>query len=53
MAEPYRFEPERVGNVDEGNNGSNNENDGAEILSNCLCHHICVHIKNKLRLFSH
>ena len=23
------------------------------ILSNCLCHHICVHIKNKLTLFSH
>ena len=36
MAEPYRFE--RVGNVDQGNNGSDNENDGAERLLNLtLC----------------
>lgn len=32
MAEPYRFEPEHV--VDEGNNGSDEENDGAERLLN-------------------
>lgn len=40
MAEPYRFEPERVGDIDEGNNGSDEENDGVERLSNlnwCLC----------------
>ena len=40
MAEPYRFEPERVGNIDEGNNGFDEENDGAERLLNlnwCLC----------------
>ena len=40
MAEPYRFEPERVGNVDQGNNGSDNEDNGAERLLNlnwCSC----------------
>ena len=38
MAGLYRFE--RMGNVDQGNNGSDNENDGAERLLNlnwCLC----------------
>ena len=38
MAGPYRFE--RIGDVYQGNNGSDNENDGAERLSNlnwCLC----------------
>ena len=40
MVEPCRFEPERVGNVYQGNNGYDNENDGAERLLNlnwCLC----------------
>ena len=40
MAEPYRFELECVGNIDEGNNGFDEENDGAERLLNlnwCLC----------------
>ena len=38
MAGPYRFE--RIRNVDQGNNGSDNENNGAERLLNlnwCLC----------------
>ena len=36
MAGPYRFEC--IGNVDQGNNGSDNENDGAERLLNLtLC----------------
>ena len=40
MAEPYRFESKRVGNIDEGNNASDEENDGVERLLNlnwCLC----------------
>ena len=40
MVEPYRFESKRVGNIDEGNNGSDEENDGAERLLSlnwCLC----------------
>ena len=40
MAELYRFEPEHVGNIDEGKNGSDEENDGAERVLNlnwCLC----------------
>ena len=32
MAEPYRFESKRVGNIDEGNNASDEENDAAERL---------------------
>ena len=40
MAEPYRFEAERVGDVDEGNKGYDKENDGVKRLLNlnwCLC----------------
>ena len=40
MAEPYRFESKHIGNIDKGNNGSDEENDGAERLLNlnwCLC----------------